>query len=237
MALTTDLEHYYKFDVDSSTQTDEVGSANATVTGATFNSTGKINGDYSFTDDGITTSTFTTISRPLTINMWVKGTQTANYDSIFTEGSNYNNGMLYMATVSRLSFFASSAEYQVAATLSSSTYKMITITVDSSGNTDIYVDGVVQAKAGGSDTTNPSFSSLGFGKGWLTYDGFSGSMDEPAIWSRVLSSTEITELYNSGSGLQYPFSSGWSNTISGVSSPAAVSEVEVANITSVNKVE
>lgn len=35
-----------------------------------------------------------------------------------------------------------------------------------------------------------------------------GIMDEIGIWNRVLSDTEITDLYNSGDGLQYPFSAG-----------------------------
>lgn len=34
-----------------------------------------------------------------------------------------------------------------------------------------------------------------------------GLLDEVGWWSRVLTSTEVTELYNSGAGLAYPFSS------------------------------
>ena len=33
-----------------------------------------------------------------------------------------------------------------------------------------------------------------------------GSIDEAGIWSRALSGTEITELYNAGAGITYPFS-------------------------------
>jgi hypothetical protein len=36
-------------------------------------------------------------------------------------------------------------------------------------------------------------------------DYYSGSLDELSVWSRALSSTEVTSLYNSGSGFQYPF--------------------------------
>jgi hypothetical protein len=32
-----------------------------------------------------------------------------------------------------------------------------------------------------------------------------GQIDEVGIWSRALSSTEVTKLYNGGAGLQYPF--------------------------------
>jgi hypothetical protein len=34
---------------------------------------------------------------------------------------------------------------------------------------------------------------------------FPGNIDEVGIWNRALSSSEITQLYNSGSGLTYPF--------------------------------
>jgi hypothetical protein len=34
---------------------------------------------------------------------------------------------------------------------------------------------------------------------------FNGSIDEVGIWSRALTSSEVTSLYNSGSGRQYPF--------------------------------
>jgi hypothetical protein len=35
-----------------------------------------------------------------------------------------------------------------------------------------------------------------------------GDIDEVGIWSRVLTSTEVTQLYNGGAGLQYPFTNG-----------------------------
>jgi len=34
---------------------------------------------------------------------------------------------------------------------------------------------------------------------------FDGMVDECAVWTRALTGTEITELYNSGNGSQYPF--------------------------------
>ena len=34
---------------------------------------------------------------------------------------------------------------------------------------------------------------------------FDGSLDEVGFWSRVLTPTELTDLYNSGNGLTYPF--------------------------------
>lgn len=45
------------------------------------------------------------------------------------------------------------------------------------------------------------------GSGWAVGD-FLGTIDEVGIWSRVLTGAEITELYNGGSGLAYPFTGG-----------------------------
>ncbi len=35
--------------------------------------------------------------------------------------------------------------------------------------------------------------------------GAAGQVDELAIWNRALSAAEVTQLYNSGAGKQYPF--------------------------------
>jgi hypothetical protein len=43
------------------------------------------------------------------------------------------------------------------------------------------------------------------GKFTGTTENLDGSIDELGLWKRTLSSTEVTSLYNSGSGLQYPF--------------------------------
>jgi hypothetical protein len=37
---------------------------------------------------------------------------------------------------------------------------------------------------------------------------FNGSIDELGVWTRVLSSAEVSSLYNGGSGYQYPFTGG-----------------------------
>jgi hypothetical protein len=59
--------------------------------------------------------------------------------------------------------------------------------------------------SGGTDTASPfNVGSYGGGAG----DFFDGLIDEVAFWKRVLSGAERAELYNSGSGLAYPFTAG-----------------------------
>jgi len=64
-----------------------------------------------------------------------------------------------------------------------------------------------------------------------------GKIDELGIWSRALTTTEITALYNSGDGMSYADitgGGGWANTINGVNTPSGVDAVK--DITSVNGV-
>lgn len=63
---------------------------------------------------------------------------------------------------------------------------------------------------------------------------FNGKIDEVGIWSRTLTSTEVSELYNSGNGFN-PYR-GWGNLINGVTA-SKVNGVETANIASVNNAE
>lgn len=57
--------------------------------------------------------------------------------------------------------------------------------------------------------TSPDVSAAEFEIGRREYSGaeepFDGRIDEVGFWKRVLTGAEITQLYNSGSGLAYPF--------------------------------
>lgn len=78
-----------------------------------------------------------------------------------------------------------------------------------------YIDGVAQGPSsvvstsvvGGNFSNLPLF--IGASSGVVTP--LTGSIDEAGIWGRALSASEAMELYDFGSGLQYPFS-GYSST-------------------------
>lgn len=83
-----------------------------------------------------------------------------------------------------------------------SDFKHIVMSYDN-GTINFYLDGVANSTYN-SVPNLISFNTLGAG-----YDGFvlhNGILDEVGIWSRVLTPTEILELYNSGNGKAYPFS-------------------------------
>ena len=55
--------------------------------------------------------------------------------------------------------------------------------------------------SGGRDSTGAFY----IGNSADTFSAFDGVIDEVGLWSKVLSATEITDLYNSGAGFAYPF--------------------------------
>lgn len=57
-----------------------------------------------------------------------------------------------------------------------------------------------------STNTTPTFAIGAFVSGGLFQRQWNGRLDETGIRSRILTTTEITQLYNSGNGLAYPFS-------------------------------
>jgi hypothetical protein len=74
-------------------------------------------------------------------------------------------------------------------------------------NLTVYVNGVQQKQA--SFANNISYGSdatfiIG-GRDAANYGCMNGILDEIAIWNRVLTADEITELYNNGAGKAYPF--------------------------------
>ena len=56
------------------------------------------------------------------------------------------------------------------------------------------------------DSTNPF--AIGVWTGAFPSGNMDGLIDEVGFWKRTLTSGERTQLYNSGNGLAYPFSSG-----------------------------
>ena len=76
-------------------------------------------------------------------------------------------------------------------------------------NPKIYINGVLSpgSYTFGNASTNPSYQSgqpcnLG---GWNNTSQGNHKQDGTSIWNRVLTASEITELYNAGTGKQYPY--------------------------------
>lgn len=231
MSLTDNIVSYWKLDESSGNAADSVGSRTLTNTDVTY-TTGKISNGAVFDGDsaklvrsaedlGITNAwTFTCWVKPAAADMNGKNildirpnTGAVNYIGI--------QGVANMAV--RALFFNSSGsvvkDYKSSNNaLSNGNWTFICLSWDGT-NYNIYINGnadnAVKTKDNSGTMTNTSRNlyigvEAGSGNWW------NGMIDEFGYWSRALSSDEITALYNSGNGLQYPFTTTSIKSINGL---------------------
>ena len=214
MALTDNLVAYYKLDGNSN---DSVGSNNGTDTNVSYVA-GKINNCASFngTTSGIEISSNAglQITGDLTISAWINTSDTIGVIVAKSDGSTstyeYEFGFnaanrLYFVSASSTYF---STESVSAPTLNDSTWKHVVV-VRGGGVTKYYVNGTLYNQNithGNITNVATSTQSVRIGRRGNPDNFYAGSIDEAGIWSRALSGTEITELYNAGAGITYPFS-------------------------------
>jgi len=215
--LVTDLVSYYKLDENaaSTTVADAHGSNDGTASTNTnnlYNASGKLNScfnlvsssgemivlpqkfyDYGFDSTG-------SIALWCYIDTSISEVTNMVYDYSYTGGlamrkSGYDDFIAYIYPGNyRLTItnaFTTSGWYHIAMVLTG-------------GNYIIYINGI---NAGDLDSGN---LARGTGPAYIGHN-WDEKIDEVGIWSRALTSTEITALYNSGSGLAYPLTTVYCN--------------------------
>lgn len=215
MALTDNLLAYYKFQGNS---TDEMGSFTGSDTGIDYSTSyGKIGQGALFnsTSDVINLpNTVVPQGSDFTISWWGYYNNAAGTMSVFDQyraADGYPR--LHIRVISsKIDVFLRNVSLVSAAgsstgTFSSSTWVYLAVTrvgntltyyINGSSSGTLSVTGIIY------DGCNDSVIGNWYGGGF----NYNGYLDEMGIWSRGLSSSEISQLYNSGSGLQYPFSGG-----------------------------
>jgi hypothetical protein len=208
---------YYNFEQTGSTLTnqattsngysDGVGSnADGTNTGqggfngATTNVTGKVSKCWDFDRSSDSAGDYVSginlnLNGAGSISVWVN-ISLVNYGEIIGRGGaqnlvTYADGHIYYHGI------ATSA-----GVLSSNTWHHIVGTIDSSNNAKIYVDNVLEKSATGGSVSD---STLEYTIGTRNvppnkYYQLDGKIDELSVWSRELTTDEISALYNSGDG-------------------------------------
>lgn len=214
MALTTNLLAYYKLDGNSN---DSVGSLNGTDTSMSYVA-GKIGNAGSF--NGTTgkieySQTGFNLGSAFTFNVWVNAASYAARQILFIKSDGLTNATSSFsfevgntagkATMSL--FIGGGTTGLVSSTnLTTSVWSMLTFTYDGT-NLAIYLNGIsdgTNATGIGAVNTVTQPTTIGL-LGALSILPYSGLMDLVGVWTRVLSGAEITQLYNSGAGLDYPF--------------------------------
>lgn len=218
--LLTDLDNYYKMDGNSN---DSVGSINGTDTSITYNNSygiinqGARNSNTSAKIEfgAVTDFTAPFITGIFTINFWFKAQVAAStYYLLSSSQGGSNKGIKIQITLTgdviiwiTNGLGGSSVVFtgQQKAPFNDLNWHMITLMGDGTSITAL-CDNVIFMKGliGTFGTGNASFKLTAF-----YWAGVTGSptmyIDEFGYWSRALNHAELSALYNSGSGLTYPF--------------------------------
>jgi len=176
-----------------------------TVSGATHSATGKIHTAYSFdgTNDRIIADTSATSSVSLAV--WIKtsfsdtqriiekDSETTFTSLVFNEGglqATIRDDSLTMVTTSTYSGY------------NDGNWHFIVLTEDGT-NLKLYANGSLLETISSSSVGTQTMSDFNIGvmQGYRQH--FDGLIDEVGIWSRALTSTEVTQLYNGGDGITY----------------------------------
>ncbi len=218
LAITTDdVISYYKFD---GAITDSYASYDWTNDGTADTTNGIINNGRTFdgSDDELSSTSYDWSGLTAwSINMWIDpdtlDANARNYFMYYIDGNNYfqilnlNGGIRLLAK--RLGSLYLNW-YPDTGTFTTGSYQMLTVTWDGT-NFKIYADGTYINGA----TTSYWLEDLA--TGGTTFIGtptdtasatsrYDGDIDELSMYDSALTTNNITDLYASGSGLQYPFS-------------------------------
>lgn len=241
MSLLTNLVAYWKMDEASGNPADSSGNGftltnNASVS---FNAGLINNGADAGTN---LTSSYFSIANDLgiaggavTISLWIKlNTEIPSGQYRFvgqfeaTSQTQYRIQYEYNAGTRRIGFVRGGSGLfddiaRITTTLGTAAWHHIVLVYDTTnvyGYLDNSVSGTTPSSGNGGSTTADFFgmiSTFNEATGAASNDGVNSfyvpaHLDEVGIWSRALSGTEVSELYNASAGLQYPFSaSGNSN--------------------------
>jgi len=242
---TTGVVGYWKHDnatTDGTTSIDSHGINNGTITGAVTGVDGKINEAYTFSDcDKVAISPrtgFPTGNGAFTYVAWVNPDTISGHTTLGTiiEYGEFPDSLksvnLHLRETGEIRL-AWRGGLEVKSTTNLTVGNWFHVAGTYSGSeAKVYVNGVLEA--------NESYSSSNLVNDhatigvypWATGDTycFIGTIDEVGIWNRTLNSTEISDLYNSGAGLAYPFTPPDDPPTSTLISPADSYESTTGNI-------
>jgi len=210
--LNTDIVSYYKLDESSGTVIDSLGTYNGTNSGATASSTGLINTAYDFdgSNDYINLGIidFADYGETYSVSVWFYQTTFAVFGDIV---GHWEGSKQFMIRSGADNYLYAYTGGDGAGYLKSSNTKNLNewnhAVLTKDGTTvKLYLNNVsVTDTSGGITTTDNLNLYLGANNRYLGGVSifFDGKTDEFGIWNRALTSTEITQLYNSGTGITY----------------------------------
>lgn len=216
-ALTDNMLAYYSLD-NSTGIIDSFGTKNGINAGATFTPNGKIYGAYSFNGTNYINVTNGTIFTGQSVSLWFKKAIATGYPAsgdaaIFgAEGTDFYSRIEFFTTypdrISIRTHGAAGANFKswVANTTWINDTNWHHLAMSNWGAPNLYIDGqpitVSQFESSGSSSVGRSNYSIGTSGGNLSW-AFNGSVDEVAMWTRVITQTEAIQIYNAGVGYDF----------------------------------
>lgn len=223
-SLLTSLYAVYKAESNAN---DSLAAYNGTAQGGLTYSAGKSGNAFNFNGSNayvsLPNNMLNSFTGDFSISMWVNVVNTGAIQSLFSskiyDGTNsygiaiLNNGYNYIQICNGTSTVTS---LQEASSNPYGTWYMVTVTRKASTGTKIYYNGTLSVS--NTSTINPVFHptlatkcaigaldySTSYG-GIYYYCANGTKIDEVNVWNKELISTEVTELYNSGTGKFYPY--------------------------------
>lgn len=229
MAIPTPVS-FWNFDESSGNAIDALGLNNLTnnntvtyVAGLIGNAANFVRSSSQYFQISDAAQTGLDITGNLSMSMWINlanalstyanETFMAKYDYTIPQQS-YSLDAFQDSGVDKFRFITSSngsnndqMTISTGITLSTSTwYHIAVVFTAASATTELYLNGVSKGTATGSFTSifnsTAPFQISAFSN---QTEYINGKMDMAGIWNTTLTSADITELYNGGAGLQYPF--------------------------------
>lgn len=227
MALIDNLTSYWKLDESSGDAADSHGTTVGVNTSATFTGTTPFINNHAVFNGSSSRFTFGTDyvsgSKVYSISAWIYTAGGAYGDIFGKDGTASNQFVLRISSSNNLEVVKSNVGpfSTSTSTVPTNQWSHIVLTQSATAWT-FYING----SAAGTAVAKFSYVACNNGLGYQRNNSnnptefFSGSIDEVGVWSRELSSAEVTELYNGGIGLAYPFSKKritGASTITGIS--------------------
>lgn len=218
--LNTSLYAVYKAESNAN---DSLSAYNGTAQGGLTYSAGKSGNAFTFNGTNayvsLPNNSLNSLTGDFSINLWVNVANTNTFQTLLSafeyNGTNYYGFTLFNYGYTRFDIYNGTTSFitlQEPSANPYSTWYMITITRKASTSTKIYYNGTL--KASNTNTTNPvynlpTYTNIGVrnssGAGIQYYAGNGTEIDELNIWNKELTSTEVTDLYNTGTGKFYPY--------------------------------
>ena len=229
MALRDSLISWWELNESSGSRVDAHGSNDLSDINTVLAATGKQgNGaDFEATNsEALTISDASQsgldITGDFSVSLWLNGETAGGNGVLFskwlTTGDQRSYALFWWSSGNVLRTYISSdgtnantSKISVSGALSGSTWYHVVFVYDASaGEVTLYIDGTATGVGATGHKTSIHSGSAQFALGDASGDfGYlDGILDEVAIWSRTLTSGEVSELYNSGAGLSYADTAG-----------------------------